>query len=62
MKAFKAFERLTKEYYCYKIHTLVIESNAYPPSIDNTPKWTTPQFSQENFEPPLSMIFQKCTN
>ena len=28
---------LSKEHYCYKIHTLLTKSTAYPPSIDNPP-------------------------
>ena len=43
----------SKEYCCYKIHTLLMKRSACPPSIDNTPIWITPSpFVQENFDPP----------
>ena len=34
---------LSKEHYCYKIHTLLMKSSAYPPLIGNPPPpiWTT---------------------
>ena len=44
---------LSKEHYCYKIHTLLLKSSAYPLS----PIWTIP-ILKENLEPHLSMIFQ----
>ena len=28
---------LSQEHYCYKIHTSLTKSTAYPPSIDNPP-------------------------
>ena len=49
----------SKEHYCYKIHTLLMKSSAYVPSIANLPVWIIPQFLQENHGPPHSMIFQK---
>ena len=47
---------LSKEHYCYKIHTLLMKSSAYPsPSIDTSPPiWATPlPFLQENCDPPF---------
>ena len=26
---------LTKKHYCYKVHTSLMTSSAYPPSVDN---------------------------
>ena len=51
---------LSKEHYCYKIHTLLMKSSAYPhPSIDN-PLYELPRPSilQENPKPP-SMFLSK---
>ena len=35
---------LSKNHYCYKIHTSLTKSSAYPPpfSIDNPPMWIIP--------------------
>ena len=51
---------LSKEHYCYKIHTLLMESGAYPlPSIDTPPYMDYPPHfhSKILINPP--MIFQK---
>ena len=39
---------LSQEHYCYKIHTSLTKSTAYPPSIDNPPIEITSQFLQKN--------------
>ena len=50
---------LSKNYYCYKIHTIPMRSRAYStPYIDTSPIWITPpNFYKKIFLP--SMIFQK---
>ena len=42
---------LSKEQYCYKIHTLFTKSSASPLSIDN-PLCELPPFLRENLDPP----------
>ena len=37
---------LSKEYHCYKIHTLLMKSTAYPSSIEN-PLYGLPHFYKE---------------
>ena len=50
---------LSKKHYCYKTHTLLMQSSAYPsPSINNHLYGLTP-FLQENLDPSPPMIFQK---
>ena len=44
---------LSKEQYCYKIHTLLMKSSAYPPSVENGP------FLQENLNPTSFKIMYK---
>ena len=39
---------LSKEYYCYKVHTSLTKSSAYPTSID-----THHFFKKENLGPPF---------
>ena len=45
---------LSKEHYCYKIHTLM--ERCAPPSIDSSMAY--PSYLRENLDPPPSMIFQ----
>ena len=44
---------VSKEHYSYKIHTLLMESSAYPSSIDNSPCMDYPPLLQENLGTPL---------
>ena len=52
---------LSKEHYCYKIHTLLMKSSAYPPPIPpsmGTPSiWTTPSIFKY-LDPPLLWFFR----
>ena len=46
---------LSKEHYCYRIHTLSMKNSAHPPpSIDN-PRYglPPPPFLEENLDPPF---------
>ena len=49
---------LSKDHYCYKIHTLLMKSSAYSPSIDN-PLYGLPTRIYKKILTPASMIFQK---
>ena len=54
---------MSKEHYCYKIHTLLMKSSAYPPyyrqlSYIENPAHPLPIFTMK-FWSPSSMIFQK---
>ena len=51
---------LSKQHYCYKIHTLLMKGSDYPPppSIDNPHYMDYFPFLQENVIPPF-MISQK---
>ena len=43
-----------KKHYCYKIHTLLMKSRAYPSSMDNPLIWTTSlPFLPENLDTPF---------
>ena len=45
-------ELLSKEHYCYKIHTLQMKSSAYPHSTDVNPLYGLPRpLLQENRDP-----------
>ena len=39
---------MTKEHYCYKIHTLLRKSSVYPSRSIEHPLYGLPPFSQEN--------------
>ena len=39
---------LSEEHYCHKIHTLLMESNDNPLSIDKSLIWTTPIFTRKS--------------
>ena len=42
-----------KEYYCYKIHTLLMKSSVYPPPFYKPPiLYGLPTFLEENLDPP----------
>ena len=54
---------LIKEHYCYKIHTLLMKSKAYPSFYRQLPPppymgYNSPTFTKKNLNTP-SMIFQK---
>ena len=51
---------LSKEHYCYKIHTILMKSSAYLLFYRQPypPIWARSSFLQENFNRP-PMIFQK---
>ena len=52
---------LSKEHYCYKIHTLLMKISAYPFPIDKPPLWATAlPLLQKNLDTP-AIIFQKFT-
>ena len=42
---------LSKEHNCYKIHTLLMKSSAYPLSMDNPPIWANPHFYKKSLIP-----------
>ena len=44
---------LSKEHYCYKIHTVLMKSIAYPPSIDNPLYGLPPNFYKKILYRPL---------
>ena len=44
---------LSTEHYCYKIHTLLMKSNAYLLFYRQSPYMGYPPFSQENLDPPF---------
>ena len=48
---------LTKKHYCYKVHTSLMTSSAYPPSVDNPlyglPQPPPPPFLQEKLDSAL---------
>ena len=51
---------LSKEHYCYQIHTLLMKISAYPPPLllcRQPPYMDYPPFLQEHLDP--SIIFQK---
>ena len=50
---------LSEEHYCYKIHTLLMESNDNPLSIDKSLIWTTPIFTRKSWltPHPLSLLW-----
>ena len=52
---------LSKEHYCYKIHTSLLESSAAPFYRQPLPYMHYPPFLSENLDPPslFSMIVQK---
>ena len=49
---------LTKKHYCYKVHTSLMTSSAYPPSVDNPLYGLTPppppHFYKKNLIPPFN--------
>ena len=50
---------LSKEYYCYKIHALLMKSTAYLLLYRHPHDMGNPLFLQENLDPPFYMIFKK---
>ena len=55
---------LTKKHYCYKVHTSLMTSSAYPPSVDN-PLYglppPPPPFLQEKLDSALQLFFKNPT-
>ena len=49
---------LSKEHYCYKIHTLLMKISAYPFPIDKPPLWATALPLLQKILIPLQLFFK----